>query len=249
LCYKEIIMSDRNLIGRRQFLVFSSTAALATATLGPRLFAGEGAAPRRLAFGFASFDGEAVRDAAAISASDGGFISRGARVVISGVSGTFANPSERRAVELLAHFSYMDGGERLSAPFRAWGSNRVNGSQGNSVRFNVPVDEVQKISLSLGVERGAATSAPQQSSRRNMVDSKSQQVEGFPITLSLQNEPGTLKLARGYYVIVPLFDGDSDPRWSSWTLRAVQGRVQLVDGAGNSAPFEHFVLKTDYATP
>lgn len=242
-------MSDSNHIGRRQFLVFSSTAALATATLGPRLFAGEGAAPRRLVFGFAPLEADAsVREAAAISASDGGFISRGARVVVSGTSGTSVNPRERRAVELLAHFSYMEGGERLTAPFRAWGSSRATGSQGNSVGFFVPVDEVQRISFSLGVERGATTSAPAATSRRRAIGGNPQQVEGFPITLSLQNEPGSLKLARGYYVIVPLFENDSEPRWSNWTVRAHEGRVQLVDGNGAAARFEHFVLKTDYAT-
>ncbi len=242
-------MSDRNLIGRRQFLVFSSTCALATATLGPRLFAGEGAAPRRLVFGYASLEENAsVSSASKISAADGGFISRGARVVVSGASGSRVNPLERRAVALMTHFSYFDGSERKSAPFQAWGSSRKTGSQGNSVGFNVPVDEVQRISFNLDVERGATTAAPATSSRRRAIGGNPQQVEGFPVTLSLQNEPGSLKLARGFYVIVPLFEGDSEPRWSSFTLRALNGRVQLVDANGGPATFEHFVLKTDYAT-
>jgi len=242
-------MSQRHLIGRREFLIVSSTCALATATVGPKLFAGEGAAPKRLAFGFASLElNSPLMAASDIPAADGGFISRGARVVISGAGGVSPNPNDRRAVELLAHFSYMDGAERLSTPFRAWGSNRVTGCQGNTVGFNIPVDEVQKITFSLGVEQGATSAPPPTTSRRRAVGRRGeQQLDAHPIILSLQNEPGSLKLARGFYVIVPLFDGDSEPRWSSWTLSDMDGRTQLVDAAGASAPFEHFVLKTDYA--
>jgi hypothetical protein len=69
----------------------------------------------------------------------------------------------------------------------------------------------------------------------------------LPLTLSLQNENGGLRLARGFYVVVPMFSGDSEPNWSSWSLRSVDGRMALVDSRGNTAPFEHFVLRVDYA--
>ncbi len=68
-----------------------------------------------------------------------------------------------------------------------------------------------------------------------------------PVTLSLTSEAGSLKLVRGYYVIVPLFDGDAAPSWSSFELRQHEGRMALVDRNGDVAPFEHFVLKVDYA--
>ena len=48
-------------------------------------------------------------------------------------------------------------------------------------------------------------------------------------------------------VVVPMFPGDSDPRWSAWTIRTVEGRFALVDATGEVAPFEHLVLRVDYA--
>jgi hypothetical protein len=245
--HKESIMSNRHLMGRRQFLVLSSTCAVAVTTVGPKLFAGEAGSLNRLAVGFKAFDHDAVVSASSIPAGDGGFIGRGARVTASGASGTSAEPRARRAVELTAHFSYLDGAERKVAPFRAWGCSRVTGCQGSPVGFNVPIDEVQKIVLTVGVERGAP--AAQTSTRRTAIGISTGENSSatLPLVLSLQNEAGTYALARGYYVVVPMFEGDSDPRWSSWTVRAVDGRFALVDADGNVASFEHFVLRVDYA--
>ena len=238
-------MSNRHLIGRRHFLIVSSTCALAAATVGPRLFAGEAAAqPKRLAVGFAAFDDAAVVDASSIPAGDGAFIGRGARIVASGASGASADPHARRAVELLAHYSYFDGAERRSAPFRAWACSRATGCQGNSVGFTVPVDEVQKIVFTVGVETGPPQGP---ASRRSALTAAATESTPLPLVLTLQDEPGAMKLTRGFYVLVPMFQGDSDPRWSAWTLRIVQGRWTLVDADGNTAPFEHFVLRVDYA--
>ncbi len=239
-------MSNRHLMGRRQFLIASSTCAVAAATIGPNLFAAAAAVPNRLAVGYMPFETDAaVVDAASIPSGDGAFIGRGARVTASGASGASAEPRGRRAVELTAHFAYFDGGERKLAPFRAWACSRVNGCQGSPVGFTVPVDEVQKIVLTVGVERGAPESS---TSRREALMGGVTESSALPLVLSLQDEPDTLKLARGFYVVVPMFDGDSYPRWSSWTVRAAQGRFSLVDADGNVAPFEHFVLRVDYAT-
>jgi hypothetical protein len=240
-------MSNRQLMGRREFLVLSSTCAVAAATVGPKLFAGETATPNRLAVGFKSFDREFAVAASEIPAGDGAFIGRGARVTASGASGASADPRGRRAVELVAHFSYFDGADRKTAPFSAWGCSRVTGCQGVPVGFTVPVDEVQKIVLSVGVERGAP--AAQTSTRRTAlgIGAADTQAPALPLVLTLQNEEGAFRLARGYYVVVPMFAGESDPRWSSWTVRAVDGRFALVDGEGNVAPFEHIVLRVDYA--
>lgn len=237
-------MSNRHLMGRRQFLVLSSTCAVAAATVGPKLFAGEAASPKRLAVGFKAFEQDAVVAAASIASRDGAFIGRGARITASGASGTSAEPRARRAVELVAHFSYLDGAERKVAPFRAWGCSRVTGCQGSPVGFTVPVDEVQRVVLSVGVERGR----PEGTTSRRDALMDSTESAALPLVLSLQNEAGTYALARGFYVVVPMFEGDSDPSWSSWTVRAVDGRFALVDGAGNVASFEHFVLRVDYAT-
>ena len=238
-------MSNRHLMGRRQFLILSSTCAVAAATVGPKLFAGERAL-KRLAVGFASFEeNAAVYAASVIPSTDGGFIGRGARVTVLGASGAPVQPKDRRAVQILAHYSYFDGAERRSAPFHAWACSRTTGCQGNAVGFNVPVDEVQQINLTLGVETGE----PKRPSGRIQSDAvDATESTTLPLTLSLQNEDGAFKLARGYYVVVPMFEGDSDPRWSAYSLRKVDGRMSLVDGDGNAAPFEHFVLRVDYAT-
>jgi len=240
-------MPNRHLMARRQFLILSSTCAVAAATVGPKLFAGAQSLPKRLAVGFAAFDeNAAVFAASVIPASDGGFIGRGARITVSGASGAPVDPRERRAVQILAHFSYLDGSERRSAPFHAWACSRTTGCQGNPVSFNVPVDEVQKISLSLGVETGE----PKKSAGRQIQSQAADKTESteLPLTLSLQGEAGSFKLARGYYVVVPMFEGDSNPSWSTWALRAVDGRRMLVDAAGNAAPFEYFVIRVDYAS-
>jgi hypothetical protein len=239
-------MSDRHLIGRRQFLAVSSTCAVAAATLGPKLFAGAAlSSPKRLAVGFASFEeNAAVTAATGIPAADGGFIGRGARITTSGASGAPVAARARRGVELLAHFPYFDGAERRSAPFRAWGCSRITGCQGNSVGFNVPVDDVQKITFTIGAETGAPRGA---ASRRDAVTADLGESTALPLTLSLQGDGGSFKLARGFYVVVPVFEGDAEPSWSGYMLRVVEGRWTLVDAEGRTAPFEHFVLKVDYA--
>ena len=238
-------MPKRQLIDRRRFLLVSSTCAVAAATVGPKLFARGGASiPKRLAVGFATLDEPDVVDARHVPAGDGQFIGRGARIVASGASGASADPRQRRAVELLAHYSYLDGAERLSAPFVAWAGSRASGSQGNGVGFTVPVDEVQKIQLTLGIETGVPAGW---ASRRDALMLGTTESVPLALTLSLQNEAGAFMLARGHYVVVPMFEQDSDPRWSSWQLGTAGGRRSLVDADGNSAPFEHFILKVDYA--
>jgi hypothetical protein len=238
-------MSTRPLIGRRQFLIASSACAVATAAIGPRLFASEpGAPPRRLAVGFARFDDTAVVSAADIPAGDGAFISRGARISVSGASGASADPKERRTVELLTHYSYLDGAERKLAPFLAWGCSRTTGCQGNPVNFTVPVDEMQKIVFSVETERGRPLAG---ATRRDILAGAAVDAVALPVTLSLASGAGT-KLVRGTYVIVPMYDDDREPRWSSYEMKKVDGRWALVDRDGNVAPFEHFVLRIDYAS-
>jgi hypothetical protein len=238
-------------IGRREFLV-SSSSALAVAAIAPKLFGADSAfaPPKRLAVGFAKFDETALLIAASgIAAGDGAFISRGARLTVSGASGASIEPGARRAVELLTHYSYFEGSERRDAPFRAWGCSRKTGCQGNPVSFNVPVDEEQRIRLTVGVESGS-TEAGAPTSRRRAVGGATTAFEAkpLPVVLSLLSGDDSLKLVRGFYVIVPLFENDSEPRWSNWQLGRSGGRMALVDGNGNVAPFEHFVLRVDYAS-
>ncbi|HYO78045.1 MAG TPA: hypothetical protein VE010_16420 [Thermoanaerobaculia bacterium] len=241
-------MSNRHLMGRRQFLTVSSVAALATVALGPKLFASESvSSPRRLAVGYSGFGADnSVIDAAAIPATDGGFVSRGARIMASGALGIAGGaPSSRRAVQLFTHFSYMDGAERRSTAVNVWSCSRSTRTQGSAVAFTVPVDEVQKISLTMATETGApAAMTP----GREVVTNEQTVRTELPLTLSLQNEEAAHKLARGYYVIVPLLEGESAPQWRDWSVGKAGDRTALVDRDGVAATFEHFVLHVDYAT-
>jgi hypothetical protein len=234
-------------VGRRQFLKVSSASAIAVAVLGPDIFAEEMQVPQRLAVGFASF-GDTFSSASSIPASDGTFIGRGARITLSGASRPAGAPAGRRMTELITHFSYLDGARTKSAPFIAWVCSRVEGCQGGNSSFYVPVDETQKLSFTVGVEGGTAVAA--KTTRRRAVggDASQHRAASVPLTLSLQEEKGSVRLARGHYVILPVFEGDSEPRWGDWSIGSVDGRVQLVDRNGQPAPFEHFVLKTDYAS-
>ena len=241
------MISKRHQMGRREFLVVSSTCAVATAAIGPEVFASApSGAPASLAVGFASPDDAGVSAAASISRGDGAFIGRGARITVSGASGASGNPRARRAVDLLTHYSFEDGAGRKSVPFRAWSSSRVTGCQGNQVSFNVPVDEEQKLMFSVETERGLPAGAVA-NRREALFGAAPNERNVAPVTLSLTSEAGSLALVRGYYVIVPLFAGDSKPSWSSFELRRHEGRMALVDREGAVAPFEHFVLKVDYA--
>lgn len=239
--------TNRHEMGRRDFLIFSSTAALATATVGPTLFAkGVAEAPKRLAVGFAPFDeNAAVVSASSVPAGDGAFISRGARISVFG-SRTFAGqPRARRAVDLLAHFSVREGAELKSVPFRAWAASRLTGNEGNAVSFNMPVDDTQNLVFTVETERGVPSGIAQ--SRRGVFTAPTESVL-TPVTLSLKSGGDALKLARGFYVIAPIFDGDSDPSWSAYTVNKVNDRWALADRDGNAAAFEHFVLRIDYAS-
>jgi hypothetical protein len=234
-------------IGRREFLVLSSTAAVATATLGPKLFADPKGAVKRLAVGFVEAErGASLAPASRIPAGDGAFISRGVRIAVSGASGVPASLDARRTVELRTHFPYFEGAERREAMFLAWGSSRRTGNQGYPVSFVAPVDVEQKVLLSVAVESGSVGGGTP--TRRRAVGGATSTSQVLPLTLSLTSEADTLKLVRGFYVIVPLFENDGEPRWSDFTLDRKHTRWALVDGNGEVAPFEHFVVRIDYAT-
>lgn len=240
-------MSNRHLIGRRQFLAVSSAGAVMAAVVGPKIFASEATAlsTRRLAVGYASFDEHApVVDGARVPAADGGFIGRGARVIVAGVHVVTSDPRARRAVGLTAHYAYMDGAERKSTPFTAWAASRATGGTASPAGFMIPVDEVQKLSFDVETESGAPRG---KASRRDALILEPTITAELPLTLTLQDEPGAFKLARGFYVIVPMFEGDSAPNWSAYRIRQIDNRSVLVDRDGTAASFEHLVLQIDYA--
>lgn len=124
----------------------------------------------------------------------------------------------KRSGELLAQFPWFHGSEKRLAPFRVWARG------GNGVRFDMPVDVEQKLLFSL-VAEGAT----------------------LPVALSLQSDRSALKLVRGVYALVPLFDRDAAPRWPGYELRDDAGRITMQDRrTGQPAAFEHFLLRVDY---
>ncbi|HEY0144237.1 MAG TPA: hypothetical protein VGF48_25350 [Thermoanaerobaculia bacterium] len=233
-------------MGRRAFLQLSSIGALATAAVGPKMFAGEAAQPQRLAVGFVELEGGALAAAERIPGVDGGFISRGARISVSG-GGTFADAAQRRAVELIAKFSYFEGSERRLAPFRAWGCSRVTGCAGNSISFSMPVEDEQKVRFSVTSERLSGGSVV--AKRLGVGEGPRLESRELPVTLSLVGDAGDLNLTRGFYVVVPMFEGDREPHWSSLEMKQAGGRWALhARGTEAAAELEHFVLRVDYAT-
>lgn len=237
-------MTTRYIIDRRQFLQASSVCTVAALTFGPRLIAAV-APPRRLTVGFVPLDaaGDVVA-AAAVTASDGSFISRGARISVSGATAGAVAAEDRRAVELVTHFSYLDGAERKTAPFRAWSFSRTNGHQSPPISFTVPVDEAQQISLSIETAEQKPAAAL---SRRAAMTGAATAGHSLPLTFALHSGEG-ITLTRGFYVIVPLYDNDHAPAWPAYELKVADGRWALHDREGRVAPFEHLVLKIDYAS-
>ncbi len=231
-----------HLIGRRQFLVVSTATAVATAAVGPQVLASAVAAPpRRLSVGFAPpEEGSSLIAATGIRSADGRFLDRGARISVSGASGTPVSPQARRAVELVAQFPHADG----TMPFTVWGCSRTTGCQGSPTRFTFPVAEEQKIVFTVETERGTPLTA---ASRRDALKGAATESTRLPVTLTLGSESNALRLARGFYVIVPIFEHDAEPSWRAYTLRTADGRWALHDRSGRIAPFEHFVLRVDYA--
>jgi len=243
-------MSERHRLGRREFLIASSACAVATTVLGPQLFASDRSqSVPRIAVGFARVgEKAALVPASSISSSDGGFISRGARIAVSGSSGTPDDPRARRAVELQVHFPYFDGARIENAPFHAWSSSRVTGGQGSPIRFTVPVDLVQKVDMTLVLESGDREAGSPTSRRRAIGGPGATTTNtSFPVSFAVRDDESAVKLVRGFYVLVPLFDNDAEPAWSDFRLFQRNGRWTLVDRTGDAAAFEHLVLHIGYA--
>lgn len=231
--------------GRRNFLKLSSVA-IATAAVAPRVFAGAvaGEQPNGVAVGFVALDrtDSPLVSANSIPSSDGAFIGRGARVSVLS-AGQAAKG--RRVAELCAVYSYFDGASLQQAPFCAGAMGRAAGAKLKVGNFEVPVDLSQKLSFTVTGERAVA--APGVATARfNRTEDTTVEKSVLPVTFALANEAGAFALARGFYVIAPMYAGDDQPRWSSYSLRQDGGSWSLVGRDGEPAPFEHFVIRIDY---
>ena len=174
---------------------------------------------------FAAAPAAAPRLAVGFAPLDAGTLADAANVpspdgtfISRGARVTFAGVRNmRRAAELTASFPYFDGATKRVAPFRVWARG------GNGLSFTMPADVEQK--LTFNVVAGEST---------------------LPVTLTLLSDANALKLVRGFYILTPLFDKETAPRWSGYQLRDVGGRWTVCDAKGNPAAFEHFVLRVDY---
>jgi hypothetical protein len=236
-------------IDRREFLITSSTCAAVALAVGPTAFAdATGETPSRFAVGFVRTDDVAttddavignVRAARRVASGESRFVGSGAAVTVLGIA-----PAEgsnvRRTSALVAHFEIADGDQRISVPFSAWGMNRQTGCSGKPVSFMVPVEESGKVSLSL---LPAASESKEIISRRSLF-SRDENEGPVPVTLSLRGGRGTTKLMQGYYVIVPLYGREREPRWSSYRLRMRNHRYALENVIDSrAAGFEHAVVR------
>jgi len=231
--------------GRREFLVLSSSCAVATLALGPKLFADTFARPRDLAIGVAPIDEidrartslfeTRLAPASAITSPDGSFLRNGARVRFAGSAVT----DTQRTIGFRSHYLVDDN----DIAVESWGFNRSTGVGSGRSEYAMPIEVEQRLRFSLVVQdtdaRRRGVAAPQPETTPSVV-------------LSLLDEPDTTKLARAYYVIVPLHDGASAPRWNELTLHNHQGNMlmhEMRDGLVQPVEREHFVLRVDYAKP
>lgn len=240
---KEVRLSREGL-GRREFLVLTSSCAAATLALGPNLFAGALSSKRDVAIGFlpieAVTDGNrlaSILSAESMPGSDGSFLSRGVRVRMAGVG--IGNDS-RRTITFQSHYA-ADGAP--DAAVDVYRYERSTNMMGGLAQFGMPIDVDQRLRFSLTT---AALHAP---AGRGENDREPRQT--LPVTFSLLSEPDVVSLRRGYYVIVPLHEGASAPRWGGMTLRAKDGKVlmhEMTSSGLQPVEREHFVLRIDYAT-
>ena len=239
---KEVRPTQEGGLGRREFLVLTSSCAAATLALGPNLFAGTFSA-RDVAIGFLPIEAVDASDrlAALLSAdsigSDGSFLRRGVRVRVAGIG---LGSEARRTIVLQPHY-LVDG--RSDVTVDAYRFNRATRMPGGLTEFGMPIDVDQRLRFSLiTAQRDVPT-------RHNGDDPDPRQTS--MVTFSLLSEAGAVPLTRGYYAVVPLHDGAAAPRWNAMTLHAKDGRVlmqEMKNGALQPADREHFVLRFDYAT-
>jgi hypothetical protein len=229
-------------MGRREFIVLSSTCAVGVLATGPKLLADAlvPLAPNTLAIGFASLDTplggmDAFVSADSVPTGDGAFIGRDAKVTIEGTRGNAAG--ERQITTLCAEYE-GDVVGRVSV--YSWAYNTPMKTAGGRNTFRMPLDSKQRLTFQFLTSPAAG--------RRRSTQSGPETETPSALVLTTLSDPDTLKLRRGYYAIVPL-DGDRAPNWSAFILQQQNGQV-LLASKGTGAPYEHehVVLRIDYAT-
>jgi hypothetical protein len=251
-------------VGRREFLIMTTGSVLAAVAMGEVDFSSQGTS-RSFSLGYAGPDAAAGPDARftpnvmsveRVTSGDGGFVN-GARVSVRGFNVTPKTSAGRENMELIADYASIDGTSRVY-PFMAWSYSKATGA-GHRVSFTVPLDQNQhlrlmfKTDLSVSQSNGRATPATLATTRRNLlstlVSESADAADPDAITLTLRGETGLPRLRRGYYVIAPAAAGVSEPDWSRFQVRSGENGLKLFAMNGFDAEpvdFEYLILQLDY---
>lgn len=260
-------------MGRREFILLTSTTALAAAAFGKDLLpqtATASAPAREFSLGYvepaASLKGSGrgltpnVTSVASVSSGDGSFIDHGAKVSVRGYNVMPKSPNGRVQMQLIVQ--YLESGSRRVDPFIAWRYSRSAGPA-SPVSFLVPVDQDQNLHLLFNSDSEAslarkAAEAGQPGtgvSRRDLLTNASAAAsleagnDPGAITLSLMSGNSNPKLRRGYYIISPVGDGVSEPDWSRYELRTTDDGMKLFETnnfEAGPAQLEYLILYIDY---
>ena len=258
-------------IGRREFLVLTSSTAIAAMAFGQDLvpsFGKSSTSGRSFAIGFAERDAldraagdrfvSNVGGAESIAGSDGAFVRKGVRFFVQACN--VRKGGGTGAVELLALYSIRTGATVEKIPFGVFSYSKTKGaiSASNAVKFTVPLDDDYRVRLLLNVkpDDAAATSNATAGdvSRRGLLTTAQgtaleSGAEPQAIDLSIKAGNDVTKLRRGYFIIAPLAPGQAAPQWDRLQLRNDKG-LALFDGSGfdvKRADFDYVILSVDYA--
>lgn len=258
-------------IGRREFLVLTSSTALAAMAFGQDLvpsFGRTSAASRGFSVGYAEPDAlERAGDrfsanlvaAESVTSADGSFLRKGARFFVRTCN--IGSAAGSGAVELQALYSVRTGAAVEKIPYGVFSYSKKKGaiSASSAVKFTIPVDDDYRVRLLLNVkpENDEATAASSAAvSRRNLLSTAQSNAleagaEPQAIDFTLNSDGGFTKLRRGFFVIAPLLAGQDAPRWERMQIRNDDKRTPtLFDGSGfdvHRADFDYVIFSVDYA--
>lgn len=255
-------------MGRREFIVLTSTTALAAAAFGKDLLPqpAASAAAREFSLGYveptASVKGGRgltpnVMSVADVSSGDGNFLSNGVKVSVRGYNVMPKSATGRVEMQLIVQ--YLESGTRRTNSFVAWRYSRKSGGA-SPISFLVPVDQDQNLHLLFNSDSDMslarkASQKPDGFSRRDVLTgasaAASMEAGSDPgaITLTLMSGKSDPKLRRGYYIISPVGDGVSEPDWSHYELRSTDNGMKLFEANNfdaGPAQLEYLILNIDY---
>jgi hypothetical protein len=254
-------------IGRREFLVMTSSTAIAAAALGQvRLpWSSTGFSSRNFSVGYVDLDTVAqagrtrpspnVMSIDRVTSGDGMFIETGVRISVRGYNVMPHSPLGRSDMQLITNYAGRAGNAKTAYPFTAWSYTRGSGA-GNLISYNVPVDDGQELSLLFITNVSNPDGAKTGFTRRDVLsaaggDALEQATDPNALKLTILSGNGSAKLRRGFYVIAPIGGAVTEPDWTRFQVRKSDNGYKLYDLSGfddNPANFEYLILMLDYAS-